>query len=95
MDLGVTLPFFEDLINFDGTEMLKQVSVPTLIISGDRDAVTPFRFQEQMHNLARRSELLKVPYGSHCTQLDFPDFVNLKMADHIDRASQFEAPTSD
>ena len=84
MDLAVTVPFFEDLIQFDGTEMLKQVKAPTLIISGERDAVTPFRFQEQMHTLVRNSELLKVPYGSHCTQLDFPDYVNLKIKDLIE-----------
>jgi pimeloyl-ACP methyl ester carboxylesterase len=83
MDLGVTLPFFEDLMRFEGNEMLKEIQSPTLIISGDHDAVTPFKFQEQMHALVRHSELLKVPYGSHCTQLDFPDYVNLKIDSHL------------
>jgi pimeloyl-ACP methyl ester carboxylesterase len=83
MDLGVTLPFFEDLMNFDGNEMLKQIQAPALIISGDRDAITPFRFQEQMNALIRNSSILKVPYGSHCTQLDFPDYVNLKIEEFI------------
>ena len=77
--LKIFLPFFEDLMAFDGRQLLKKIHAPTLIIGGEKDAVTPVKFQEEMHSLIRGSEFVMVPYGSHCTQLDFPDYVNLKL----------------
>jgi pimeloyl-ACP methyl ester carboxylesterase len=32
-----------------------------------------------MNRRIKGSQLLRVPYGSHCTQLDLPDFVNLRI----------------
>lgn len=77
--LKVFIPFFENMMNFDGERVAAQVQVPTLIISGDRDMVTPLKFQEELHALIKGSEFVRIPYGSHCTQLDFPDYINLKM----------------
>lgn len=83
LDLNVFLSFFEDMMSFDGDGILKKIDVPTLIISGDDDNVTPKDFQTDMANKIKNSELVKVPYGSHCTQLDFPDYVNLKIENFI------------
>jgi len=77
--LNVFLPLFEDLMGFDGDAILRKIQVPTLVLGGEKDAVTPVKFQEQMHQLVKNSEYVLVPYGSHCTQLDFPDYVNLKL----------------
>ncbi len=75
--LGVFIPFFEDMMNFDGESIAASVQVPTLIISGDKDMVTPLKFQEDFHRLIQGSAFVRIPYGSHCTQLDFPDYTNL------------------
>jgi pimeloyl-ACP methyl ester carboxylesterase len=88
ISLDVFLPMFEDLMNFNGTSLLKKISAPTLILSGEKDAVTPFSFQEEMHSLVKNSSLVVVPYGSHCTQLDYPDYVNLKLESHFERAEK-------
>ncbi len=77
--LGVFIPYFEDMMNFAGEKVAAKVQKPTLIISGDKDMVTPLRFQQELHQLIKGSEFVRVPYGSHCTQLDFPDYVNLKI----------------
>ena len=37
------------------------------------------KHQEEIHRLIRGSSFFMVPYGSHCTQLDMPDLVNLKI----------------
>lgn len=79
MDLQTFLLLFEHLMSFDGDEVLKHISVPTLIIAGENDHVTPASFQKYMHDMIKGSELMTVPYGSHCTMLDFPDYVNLKI----------------
>ncbi len=79
LDLDVFIPFFEDMMNFDGMNILPKINVPTLIISGEKDMITPIKFQQEMHDLIPGSQLMIVPYGSHCTQLDFPEYVNLRL----------------
>ena len=83
MALPVVLPLFADMMSFNGTDILKKMHLPTLIIAGEKDAVTPMHFQEEMHNLIADSKFVCVPYGSHCTQLDYPDYVNLSLERHI------------
>lgn len=79
IDIEAFLTLFQDMIDFDGRPIFKTINVPTLIISGDHDSVTPFKYQEEMHRLIKNSEFLKVPMGSHCTQLDMPELVNLRI----------------
>ena len=86
--LSAFLPMFEDLMRFDGENILRKITAPTLVLSGEKDAVTPLRFQEHMHKMIRGSEFVVVPYGSHCTQLDFPEYTNLKIESHLKRASE-------
>jgi pimeloyl-ACP methyl ester carboxylesterase len=50
--------------------------------------LTPPNYQTEMHDLIRGSELMKIPYGSHCSQLDFPEFVNLKIAEFISKHAE-------
>lgn len=79
MDLNAFIQFLECMMNYNGTSVLERITVPTLIIGGKKDAVTPQSHQEDMHIRIKGSQFLMIPYGSHCTQLDFPDFVNLKI----------------
>lgn len=83
IDLRVFITFFEDMIEFEGEPILSKIKVPTLIICGTKDALTPLEEQEKMNELIPNSELYMVPYGSHCTQLDFPEMVNLKIQKFI------------
>ena len=79
MDLDVFISLFDQMMKYDGSAVLDRIEVPTLIISGSKDGVTPLSTQERMHQRIRGSQFLRVPYGSHCTQLDLPDFVNLRI----------------
>jgi pimeloyl-ACP methyl ester carboxylesterase len=83
IDLRVFLTFFEDMVAFNAESLLSKIQVPVLIICGSKDALTPMDEQEKMHELIGCSELYPVPYGSHCTQLDFPEMVNLKIQNFI------------
>ena len=86
IDLRVFLTFFEQMVAFNAEETLSKITAPTLIICGSKDALTPMDEQEKMHELIASSELYPVPYGSHCTQLDFPEMVNLKIQKFISEA---------
>lgn len=79
MDLDAFITLFESMMKFDGRPVLERIDVPVLIIAGSKDSVTPLHFQEEMNRRIRNSHLLVVPYGSHCTQLDMPEFVNLRI----------------
>lgn len=79
LDLDVFLNLFEDMMKFSGEPVLEKITVPTLIISGEYDNVTPKSYQEEMASKIKDAEYVEVPYGSHCTQLDFPDYINLKI----------------
>jgi pimeloyl-ACP methyl ester carboxylesterase len=77
--LEVFLPLFEDMMKFDGDAIAASITKPTLVMSGDRDFVTPQKFQQALHHRIPGSEYVTVAYGSHCCQLDFPDYVSLKL----------------
>lgn len=79
LDLGVFIKLFQEMMDYDGSSVLPKVKVPCLVISGDGDGVTPPSHQVQLHDQIVGSELQKVPYGSHCTQLDLPEFVNMRI----------------
>ncbi|OFZ13798.1 MAG: alpha/beta hydrolase [Bdellovibrionales bacterium RBG_16_40_8] len=79
MDLEAFLAMFQSMMDYDGSPVFDRITVPTLIIGGKKDSVTPQKHQEEMNLKIRKSQLLLVPYGSHCTQLDMPDFVNLRI----------------
>ena len=79
MDLDVFLKLFEQLMTFHGELILPSIKCATLIISGENDKVTPPKFQKELSEKINASEYLLVPYGSHCTQLDFPDYINLRL----------------
>ncbi len=79
MNLRTFFILFEEMMRFDGESILPLVNIPALIISGENDNVTPQKFQHEFHQKIRKSEFVLVPYGSHCTQLDFPDYINMKI----------------
>lgn len=79
MDLKIFIRLFEAMMAFNGEPILPSIRIATLVIGGKSDAVTPERLQLQIHEAVPNSEYLLVPLGSHCTQLDMPDLVNLRI----------------
>lgn len=79
LDLQAFLRLFESMLNYDGRPVLERIEVPTLVVAGKNDSVTPLKHQEDLHKKIKNSSFLVVPFGSHCSQLDMPDLINLKM----------------
>lgn len=77
VDLNVFLLFFEQVLKYDGRDILDRIDVPTLIIAGKQDTVSGKEHQEILRKGISKSDFLSVPHGSHCTQLDMPEVVNL------------------
>lgn len=87
LELPLFFKLFEQLLNFEGTHILPHIDKPALVIAGDRDFLTPSSYQKELVAQIPHAEYVLVPYGSHCCQLDFPEFLNLKLKDFINRHS--------
>lgn len=61
-------------------DLLPQIDVPTLIISGDRDGFTPAQLSEEMHRRIPHSQLHVVSGGSHTAPIERPVEVNERIA---------------
>ncbi len=70
----------------DAEAALAAVDAPALVIAGDRDPFVPKEIAEQMARRIARAELFMVRGGAHCTPVEYPELVSLRLerflADH-------------
>jgi pimeloyl-ACP methyl ester carboxylesterase len=64
----------------DSTPLLATIHVPTLILVGDEDTVTPPSAAEEMHRAIAGSELVRIPGAGHLSNLERPDLFDAALA---------------
>jgi 3-oxoadipate enol-lactonase len=64
----------------DSTPLLSSIHVPTLVLVGDEDAVTPPPASEEMHRAIAGSELVRIPQAGHLSNLEQPELFNAALA---------------
>ncbi|MCU1381522.1 MAG: hypothetical protein JWL71_219 [Acidobacteria bacterium] len=64
----------------DATPLLAAIHVPTLIIVGEEDTVTPPAASEQMQQAIAGSELVRIPQAGHLSNLERPDVFTAALA---------------
>jgi 3-oxoadipate enol-lactonase len=64
----------------DSTPILPSIRIPTLIIVGEEDAVTPPRSAEDMHRRISTSELVRIPASGHLSSIEQPEAFNATVA---------------
>lgn len=64
-------------INIDLTESLKRISLPSLILCGEKDTVN-LKYAKQIHSLIPKSDLSIVPNGKH--ELNKDSYLELSQA---------------
>jgi pimeloyl-ACP methyl ester carboxylesterase len=62
-------------------DVLPTITVPTLIVAGDRDQLTPVATAERMHRAIPNSQLVVFPGHSHLVQVEQPDAVHAAIDD--------------
>jgi pimeloyl-ACP methyl ester carboxylesterase len=67
----------------DSTPLLATIHVPTLILVGAEDTVTPPPLSEKMHHAIAGSELTVIPAAGHLANLEQPDLFNAALARFI------------
>ncbi len=84
---AIPLPNFfkhlKALIHFNGSSYFEQTTCPTLIVSGARDGITPIGQNKILAKSLSQSTFLEFLEGSHCTQLDLPIELNLKIREFL------------
>ncbi|MGA8904863.1 MAG: alpha/beta fold hydrolase [Candidatus Bathyarchaeia archaeon] len=60
----------------DTTEALASIKVPTLILVGEHDALTPPSASQEMHSKIPNSEIHVIPNAAHMSNLENPDEFN-------------------
>ncbi len=69
---------------FDVTDRLGEIKVPTLIICGEHDRMTPLRNSEILHTGIRNSRLEIVENAGHMAILERPDVITNLIAGFLD-----------
>jgi pimeloyl-ACP methyl ester carboxylesterase len=64
----------------DSTPLLASIHVPTLIIVGEEDTVTPPAASEEMHRAISGSELVQIAGAGHLSNLEQPESFNAALA---------------
>jgi 3-oxoadipate enol-lactonase len=64
----------------DSTPLLSTIHVPTLIVVGDEDTVTPPAAAEELHRGIAGSELTRISQAGHLTNLEQPQAFNDALA---------------
>lgn len=67
----------------DSTDDLVGISVPTLIIVGENDALTPVDFSRKMHERIGGSRLVVIPEAGHLSNLEAPEAFNGALAEFL------------
>jgi pimeloyl-ACP methyl ester carboxylesterase len=93
MDPTILIHLIENYESVDMTHWLHNLKVPTLLIAGQDDKVTPLENQQLMHQLIPGSELEVIKHGSHCPQMDLPELVNLRIEKFLADVNYASGPT--
>ena len=67
----------------DSTGMLQEIDVPTLVVVGEEDVITPVKEARAMHQAIRGSRLEIIPEAGHLSNLERPAAFNAALSDFV------------
>ena len=70
---------------FDVMERVKEIALPSLVIVGADDIMTPVRYAEYLGRELQDAEVVVVPNSGHFVTLEQPEAVNEAVARFLDR----------
>jgi pimeloyl-ACP methyl ester carboxylesterase len=70
----------------DTTSTLTNIQIPTLLLVGEEDTLTPPSVMQAMHEKISNSELITVSGSGHMTPIEKPEIVTQNMEDFLSRA---------
>ena len=79
MDMEIYCETLKQLGDHDASDVLSTIRVPTLLIAGDRDLMTPRSVSERIHSEIDDSRLVVVEGGTHYTPVEIPNEVRSEL----------------
>lgn len=80
---GLHMPRYMATLNalaqHSAADLLATITVPVLVVTGDRDMLTPLAQSREMVKAIAGAELLVIPSGTHYTPLEFPELIHLRV----------------
>ena len=70
----------------DMTSFLPQITLPTLVVAGESDALIPMIRSKEMAGLIPNSKLLIIPGAGHMPMMEFPAIVGGALVELINNA---------
>jgi 3-oxoadipate enol-lactonase len=74
----------------DATPSLSKIGVPTMILVGELDVITPPSASQAMHERIPHSEMHVIPHAAHMSNLENPEFFNEKLMTFLGRVSSMQ-----
>jgi pimeloyl-ACP methyl ester carboxylesterase len=85
MDWDLYMDTLARLGDHDAWSVLPDVDVPLLMITGDRDLLTPAATAERIHRAVPGSRLVVIPGGTHYTPVEYPAIIGDEILAHLAR----------
>jgi pimeloyl-ACP methyl ester carboxylesterase len=79
MDMDLYLAILGKLGEHDAAHVLPLIAVPSLVITGDKDAFTPRQLAQQMARKIPGGEILVVRGATHYAAIEYPELLNLRI----------------
>jgi pimeloyl-ACP methyl ester carboxylesterase len=79
LDMEVYVETLRQLGEHDAHDVLDGISMPTLLVAGSKDLMTPRASFERIAQRVPHAELLVVPGGTHYLAIEYPEVVNLRI----------------
>ena len=90
IDWSIYSDLLSRLDEHDAEEVLDTIAVPTTIVTGDRDLMTPPSTAEHMHRRIRGSRMVVIEGGTHYTPVEYPAILVDELARLLDRIPGWE-----
>ena len=68
---------------FDFMNELEKINLPTLILCGDEDELTPVKYSQFLHERIKGSKLEILPHAGHMVMMEAPEAFNQKVGEFI------------
>jgi pimeloyl-ACP methyl ester carboxylesterase len=90
IDWKIYTTLMENLGDHDAEDVLRDIRLPTLVISGDKDILTPPSTAEKIHRTIPGSRLVIIEGGTHYTPVEFPAVIQEQVLDWLGTIDGYE-----
>jgi pimeloyl-ACP methyl ester carboxylesterase len=90
IDWAIYSDLLARLDEHDAEDVLDKVCVPTTIVTGDRDLMTPPSTAEHLHRKIRGSRMVVIEGGTHYTPVEYPAILVDELGRLLDRVVGWE-----